>query len=270
MFPLAGKSFPTSPDELTTAIGEALADVIEFPTKADPVSAEGGKWPNLKHVKVDLSGAMIDPTKPPPAPPKAGGNRQPGISVDQLDVVGQPIHAGKSKLDLTLKAHQVSFDFAHDASGQAMLVLTDAKEGSVQVKIGKSDLQGLLLAAASAAAKQQGVTIQDLQLDLTSDGPRSIGAEIRVKAKKMVMSGTVVVRGKAQVDDQLVATLSDLSCTGEGMIGGMAAAMVGSKLKAFEGKRVSLMAFSLGDTKLRDVTISTGSTIQVAAEFGRA
>jgi hypothetical protein len=270
MFPLAGKSFPTSPDELATAIQEALAEVVELPKKGDPVTVEGGKWPNLKHVKVDLSGATIDPTKPPPAPPKAKGKRQPGISVDQLDFVGQPIHAAKSKLDVTLKAHKVSFDFAHDASGQAMLVLTDAKDGKVQVKVGKADLQALLLAAASAAARPQGVTVQDLQLDLTSDGPRSIGVEARVKAKKMVMSGTVVVRGKADLDGQLVATLSNLAVTGEGMIGGMAAALVGSKLKAFEGKRVSLMAFSLGDTKLRDIQISVGDPIRVAAEFGSA
>jgi hypothetical protein len=270
MFPLAGKSFPTSPEELANAIKEALADVIELPSKRDPVTLEGGKWPNLKHVKVDLSGATIDPTKPPPAPPKAKGKRQPGVSVDQLDFIGQPIHAAKSNLDVTLKAHKVDFDFAHDAAGQAMLVLRDAKDGQVQVKVSKADLQALLLAAASAAAKPQGVTIQDLQLDLTSDGPRSIGVEARVKAKKMVMSGTVVVRGKAAVDDQLVATLSNLAVTGEGMIGGMAAAMVGPKLKAFEGKRVSLMAFSLGDTKLRDVKISVGDTIRVAAEFGSA
>ena len=269
MFPLAGKTFPTSPQELADGIREALAEVIALPKVGDPVRVEGGQWPKLKHVTVDLSGASIDPTQPALAPPKPEGKREPGVSVDQLDIIGKPINVAESKLNVTLEAHDVSFDFAHDEKGQAMLVLTDAKDGHVQVRIGKADLQALLLAAASVAAKAQGVTIQDLQLDLTSDGPRAVSAEARVKARTMVMSGTVIVRGKAQVDDGLVATLSDLACTGEGMIGGMAAAMVNPKLKSFEGKRVPLMTFSLGDTTLRDVEISTGQTIEVTADFGR-
>ncbi|HEY2588725.1 MAG TPA: hypothetical protein VGI81_23485 [Tepidisphaeraceae bacterium] len=270
MFPLAGKSFPTSPQDLAAAIRKAMAEVISFPAKADPVRAEGGTWPSIDRVALDLTGAMIDPTKPPPAPPTLKGERQPGIKVGRLEVRGQPILIGKSEVNLALDGHNVGFDFARDAAGDAMLVLRDAKDGHVQVEAGKDDLQAMLRAAATTAGKPHGITIQDLQLTLTSDGPRSIGVEARVKAKKMVMSGTVVVRGKADVDDQLVATLSNLACTGEGMIGGMAAALVGSKLKAFEGKRVPLMAFSLGETKLRDVRISTGKTIRVNAEFGSA
>lgn len=270
MFPLAGTSFPNSAEDLVVAIRKALAEVISFPAKADPVRAEGGKWPSINRVALDLTGATIDPTKPPPAPPKLKGEREPGVEVDQLKVSGEPILIGKSKLNLALDGHDVSFDFARDASGQAMLMLRDAKDGHVQVEVGKDDLQAMLLAAATIAAKPHGIQIQDLQLALTSDGPRSVGVEARVKAKKMVMSGTVVVRGEADVDDQLVATLSNLACTGEGMIGGMAAALVGSKLKAFEGERIPLMAFSLGETKLRDVRISTGKTIRVNAEFGSA
>ena len=269
MFPLAGKAFPSSPDELATAIHDALAEVITFPKKSSAVTLEGGKWPAIKHAKVDLSGASISAGEPPPPPPKAKGKRTSGVEVDQLDVIGHPFHVEESKLNLTLKAHKVSFDFAHDAKGQATLVLTDAKDGQVQVKITKNDLQSMLLAAATLGAKQQGVTIQDLQIDLTSESTRSIDAEVRVKAKKMMMSGVVLLRGRAEIDDSLVATLSNLSCTGEGMVGGMAAAMLTPKLRAFEGKRFPLMAFSLGDVSLRDLKITAGETISVTAEFGR-
>ena len=270
MFPLAGKTFPQSADDLTTAIHDALAEVIEMPRKSSAVSIEGGKWPDLKHVKVDLSGAKISASQPPPAPPKARGKRQPGISVDRLDVLGHPLRVETSDLDLTLRAQEVAFDFAHDPAGGPMLVLTDAKSGHVEVKIAKKDLQAILLAGATVAAKQQGVSIQDLQISLTSEGPRSLAAEVRVKAKKMVMSGTITVRGKVDIDDKLVATLSSLACTGEGMIGGMAASFVGAKLKTVEGKRVPLMAFSLGDVALRDLKISAADPIKVSAEFGRS
>jgi len=267
MFPLSGKSFPTTADELATAIQEALEDVLTFPKKSNVIKATESTFPDLKSLKIDLSGATVNVNQPPPAPqPK--GKRKPGITVGQLDVTGHPIYYEKSKAELELKAKGLSFDFAHDAKGNALLVLTDAKDGHVHVKIGKDDLQAMLLAAASAAAKSQGVTVQELDVKLESSGDRSIVADVRVKAKKMVMSGVVNVRGRADVDDNLVATLSDLSCTGEGMIGGMAAGFLQSKLKAYDGKKFPLMAFSLGDVALRDLKISTKGAVQLSAEFG--
>lgn len=267
MFPLAGKSFPTTADELATAIQEALEDVLTFPKKSNVIKAIESTFPDLKSLKIDLSGATVNINEPPPAPqPK--GKRKPGVTVGQLDVTGHPIYYEKSKAELELKAKGLSFDFAHDAKGNALLVLTDAKDGHVQVKIGKDDLRAMLLAAASAAAKSQGVTIQELDVNLEATGDRSIAADVRVKAKKMVMSGVINIRGKADVDDNLVATLSDLSCTGEGMIGGMAAGFLQGKLKAYDGKKFPLMAFSLGDVALRDLKISTKGAIQLSAEFG--
>lgn len=269
MFPLAGKDFPTSADQLCTAIQNALAEVFSLAKKGSAITVRGGQWPHLKQVKVDLSGAQIKTLEPPP-PPKPKGERQPGVTVGWLDITGDPIRYEKSELGLSLEAREVAFDFAHDAAGNAMLVLKDAADGNVDVKIGKDDLQSLLLAAAGAAAKQQGVTIQELQINLTSQGPRSIGADVKVKAKKLMMSGTVSIRGKADIDDELVASLSDLSCTGEGVIGGMAAAFLQAKLKQLQGRRFPLMTFSLGDVSLRDLNVSTSNGLRVTAQFGSA
>lgn len=269
MFPLSGKDFPENADELATGIRDALADVLKFPKKSDPVTITGDRFPAIKQVKVDLSGAEVSAKEPPPQP-KPKGKRQPGVTVDQLQVVADPICYEKSKANFDLNARGLKFDFAHDQRGNAMLVLTDAKDGHVEVKISKSDLQSLLMSAASTAAKQQGATVQDLQLSLESSGPRSIAADVRVKAKKLVVSGTVNVKGKVDVDDSMVATLSDLSCTGEGMIGGVVAKFLQGKLQEYNGKRIPLMTFSLGDVALRDLKISTKNAIQVSAEFGRS
>jgi len=53
VFPLAGKSFPTSSDELAEAINGALAEVLTLDKKGDAVSAEGGKFPSIKKLKKD-------------------------------------------------------------------------------------------------------------------------------------------------------------------------------------------------------------------------
>lgn len=268
MFPLAGKDFPTSRDQLAKAIQEAMSKYLTFPRKGSVVTAEGGTWPDIKRARLDLSGARVIGDELP-MPPRPEGKRQPGVTVSQLEVVGQPIHAQNSQLNLSLEASSVRLDFARDTEGKPMLVLKEADQGHLEVEIGRDDIQSLLRAAVTAAAKQHGVAVQDLQVNLQSQGPRSIGGDVRIKAKKLVMSGTMHIRGRVDIDDNLVATLSNLSASGEGVIGTMAAGFLSPKLKQNDGKRIPLMAFSLGDVSLHDLNIKTDRGLEVTAHFGR-
>lgn len=269
MFPISGTNFPASIDELKAAIRGGLAEVLTLASPENTVRIEGGAWPNLDRMIVDLNNAAVNITQPP-AKPKPRDDRQKGITVGHFQVLGRPIRYGRSSADLDVSASNVSLDFAHDQSGRALLLLSDAADGRIEMKVSKADLQSAMTDAATAAAKPHGVAIQDLQLTLTSDGPRSLAGELRVKAKKMVMSGVVLLRGRIDIDQSLVATLSNLACSGEGMIGGMAAAMVNTKLKSYEGKRVPLTSLALGDTALRDVKIDAGQDVSITAKFGKA
>jgi hypothetical protein len=266
MFPLAGKDFPKTTEELTTAIHDALADVFTLPSKS-AVAAKGGDFPVLKSVTLDLDGASISATDAPPKPVGVG-KRKPGPSVEKLAISGHPIRYQKAKLDLDLTAKGVTFDFDRDKKNHPLLVLTDAEDGKVSAKISKADLQAVALEAATLAAKQQGVAIQELSLDLKQSGPRSVAADVRVKAKKMMMSGVIHIAGQLDVDDELNATLSNLTCTGEGVIGGTAAAFLKKKIQPLNGKEFPLMAFSLGDITLRDLKMKVGANVEVSAAFG--
>ncbi len=267
MFPLSGKSFPKSADELTSAIADALADVFTLADGQDVVTTAGGKFPAVKTVKVNLDGATVSATEPPPKP-LAVGKREAGVTVEKLDVSAQPIRYENAQLNLKVSGNGLTFDFGRDEDKRPLLVLTDADRGKVEAKIDKADVQALLLAAATAGAKEQGVTIQDLRVDLESDGPRSVAAAVRIKAKKLMMSGTIHVTGRLDIDDDLNATLSNLTCKGEGMVGSVAAGMIGKHIQPYDGATVSLMAFSLGDVKLRDLKITVGEAVQVTAAFG--
>ena len=267
MFPLAGKNFPDSAEALAEAIQGALGQVLTLAAKGDAVSAEGGKYPSVKKLKINLNNAEVSASEPPPKPTPTG-KRQPGIEVDQLEVVGHPIKYEKNKLDLELKASGVKLDFGRDKKGQPLLVLADAKTGHVQAKMSKADIEALARTAAEMAAKGQGIKIEDLDLTLTSEGKRSLAADVRVKARKMMVSGVLHITGRVDVDDELNATVSKLDCDGEGMVGTMASGLVKSKLKPYEGKVFPLMTFSLGDVTLRDLKIDVKSNVQVTAEFG--
>ena len=267
MFPLAGDQFPKSSDELTIAIRDALNKVFVLPDPQTAVRVEGGQWPSIDSLTVDLSGASLRGAQPPPRP-QPTAERNPGITVGRVQVSGHPIRYQQSKLDLELSATALRLDFARDKTGQPLLILADAGDGQLRLRTEKEDLRAMLLAAATIAARQHGATIQDLQINLASQGGKSIAGEVRVKAKKMIMSGTVTLRGSVSVFDTLVARPSNLSCTGEGMIGVMAAAMINPKLKAIEGQMIPLTALSLGDVKLRDLTVEAGDAIELVAQFG--
>jgi len=267
MFPLAGKDFPTTSDELAAAIQDKLEEVFTLPKKGG-VTADGGKFPAVKRLKVDLSGATVSATEPPPTP-QPTGKRQPGVTVEDFEVVGKPVQYETSKVNFGLTASGVRLDYAKDKKGNPLLVLAGADEGEAEAKIGKADIESLAMAVAGAAAKQQGVTVQDLSVNLTSEGDRSVAAEVRVKAKKLMMSGVIHVRGKLDVDDELNATVSDLSCKGDGVVGSMAAGLIQGKLQEYNGRRIPLMAFSLGDVSLRDLKIDTKGGLHVTAKFGK-
>src|SRR5688572_11849783 len=98
MFPLAGKKFPASADDLADAITTALADVFDLPGD-NTVDFSGGKYPAIKSVKVDLDGATVSANKPPPKP-LGTGKREPGPHVDKFDLSAQPIQYEQAKLNL--------------------------------------------------------------------------------------------------------------------------------------------------------------------------
>jgi len=268
VFPLAGKQFPRTPDELSGSIRDALSEVLTIPKNGSAVVVDAPKFPTVKKMKVDLDGASVRAATPPP-PPKPTGKREPGITVSQLEVTARPIKYEASKVNVQLKGSGLEFDFAKDKKGAPILVLTDAEDGNVDLNIDKADIKSLALAAASMAAKEQGVTIKDVEVNLRSEGKRSVAADVRVNAKKMMVSGAVHLKGKLDVDDELNATLSDLECTGEGVVGSIVSKFVQPKIKPYNGRKIPLVTFSLGDVSLRDLKIDAKNGLHVTARFGK-
>jgi hypothetical protein len=267
MFPLSGKNFPTTTEELDESLTAALTDVFTVNGDEEDIVVLDGKFPALKTVTIDLDGATVSAKKPPPRP-IGTGERQPGPSVAKLDLSASPIQYEQAKLNLKLTATGLKFDFDRDKQGNPLLVLTDAKSGKVDARIRKDDIEMLLKEAADVAAKQQGIKIEDLELDLQKAGPLGVTAAVRVKAKKLMMTGVIHITGRLDIDDELNATVSNLDCKGEGMIGTAAAGIVKKKLTPYEGATVPLMAFSLGDVALRDLEIDLKEDLHVTGAFG--
>lgn len=265
MFPLDGPAFPASAEELTASLESALRRLFRVDRPGPIVRVQGGTWPALERVTVDLAGAALHAPGPPPRP--GGAHQRPGFFVRDWTVSAPGVRTAGAAGDLELTARDVRLDYDLDErAGQALLVLAGAGQGRVRAATSKRDLEALLLAAARAGAAEHGVSIERTTLELESLDSRAVRVAARVEARKVVRVN-IDVTGRLTVDEQLVATLSNLECGGSGLVGSMVAGLVRRHLAPLEGRRVPLQAFALGDVRLRDLELAVRDGIEVTAAF---
>src|SRR3712207_4396091 len=95
-------------------------------------------------------------------------------------------------------------------------------------------------------AGKHGVTVDQVRLSLQLRGERSVDAEVQLRARKLFFSTTVRIGAKLDLDEQLNARLSGLTCNGEGAIGALACGGLQPHLQKLNGRSFSLMALPLG------------------------
>jgi hypothetical protein len=183
---------------------------------------------------------------------------------------GRPILLQGAKVQLICTAREVRIGQGRDADGNLLLVLQDAAEGSIELSVALLDLEALVLAGAKAQADKQGVTIEDVRIELQSRSEHALDAIVQVRAKKLFLTTTVRVSGSVAIDEQLQARISDLECQGEGTFGTLACGFITPHLERMNGRTFSLMALPLGELKLRDLCIAAGPELRVTARFGSA
>lgn len=265
MFPLSRPTLPTGPDELRDAIEQGLREVVR--TSGPMVTIEGKNYPELAAIRVSLDQASLS-ERPPKLGAPAGAGR-PALRVDEFAIAGRGVRVQNAAVDLSCHARDVEIFQAEDRSGNLVLLLQSAAEGSIEVATSVADLEALLRSEATKAAAQQGVTVEDVKTKLQARSERALDVEVQVRAKKLFLSATVRITGALEIDDQLNARLRGLQCQGEGALGSLASGFISPYLQRFDGRAFALTALPLGEVKLRDVRIAAGAELRVTAQFGR-
>jgi hypothetical protein len=265
MFYLAATEFPTTSETLAQALTSTLRELFTLPAGREPARVVG-QFPGLEEVRIDLNQAAVRTRQVPPKP--VGTDQvQTGPTVQRLVIEGQPMFLEDAALQFNLAAEDVRLDFGRDSTSRPLMLLGQARQGQVRVRMSHQDIQSLLLAGARAKAEAHGLAIQNVELVLTQSNPRSVAVEMRITAKKFV-TAVIGIRGQLQIDEELRARLGGLSCQGDGMIGKMVCGVLTPQLQKLEGREVPLMALSLGEVRLRDVQIDTRNGLEIAARFG--
>jgi hypothetical protein len=274
MFPLATQDVPTDAAMLEEALAASFAEVFAKPPRKPIRIEENGKagYPDLKLVEIDLSGAAIDLANPPERPVPAAGKGRTGPTVESFTIRADPLLLQDSPLKLELKARDVKFNYRRDQFDRPLLMIRAARDGHIQLSIGRDNLERALLHAAQGAAAGHGVAIKDIQIDLEQDrrNPNSVAAHIEVTAKKFV-TAIIHLTGLFEIDEELNAHLAELECRGEGMVGSMVCGFIKPHLARVSDRSFSLMAFSLGDVRLRDLDFKIDDrALSLRASFGDA
>jgi hypothetical protein len=270
MIPLGGDQFPTTAAELADALRTALGEVVRLPDERAAVTV-AGNYPASDKLRIDLSGGTVA-VHGRPEDPAGVGQPQPGPSFRTLQVLAHPLNAEGAKLHLDLTAADVRFNFDRTRTGRPVMTLAAATDGQVVARVSRADFEALVTAKATAAAKEKGVEVERIDMNLTQLGPRSVRLDakgyVQTKALFKTIRGAVTFAARLDVDDRLVARLSGLDVAGEGMMLALAVNMIRGRITALEGKEFPLTTFALGGVRLRDVRLQVGDELAVTAAFG--
>lgn len=266
MFSLLQQGLPRNARELAAALDASLRRVLEIPS--DPVTVREKGYPDLDEIAVNLSGAKMRANAPRPSFPVGAG--EPAFSARHLTLSAHPLLFGNAAVDLDLEANEVVLHQNRGPDDNIVLLLHRTDAGQIAISIAQHNLETLVAEIAKGEAAKHGVVIEDVLLNLTSRGSRSLGADLRVQARKLFVRATIRITGRLEIDDRLVARISGVSCEGEGAIGTLVCGILTPHLQKAQTHAIPLLALPLGEVRLRDIRLNTGDGIRVTAEFGAA
>lgn len=264
MFPLYTETFPTSANELAALLNASIQRL--FSGVSAPVTVRAADYPNVAELRVVLDGAQLRANLPPA--PRPIGTGAPALTAGELKITGSPLSLGPATADLDLHAHDVRLHQSVDLNGEIVLTIQSAADGEIAVSTNKAELERAIAAVAASAAGTHGVSIDQVQANVTSRGVRSVDAEVRLRARKLFFTTVIRIAAKLDLDEDLNARLSGLACHGEGAVGALACSVLAPHLQKLDGRTIALMALPLGEVRLRDVRLTVGERLTVNAAFG--
>jgi hypothetical protein len=261
MLPISGDSFPASADELAAAMRRGFEGEGVTP---QAIVAEGGSFPQLAKLSVDLTGAQL--TRDDRLRSYSGGDGG-VLSAEQFEIFGAPLYFEKAAIEARMQGERVEATITGEPKAGS-LVLKSAGAGSVSVKVAIEALEGLLQSVAAEAASKQGVEVKKTKLTLKQEGPRSVTFRAEVTAKVFIMSADLALTGRLEIDDEFNAKLSGLALDGDAMVTNLAGSFLKPRLQQLEGKTIPLFAFLPSGLLLRDIQVSVAPELCVQARFG--
>lgn len=268
ILPLSAPEVPRTGGQLVESLLNAWKAGLKLPAPERAVTIVGGRYPSVREMRVDLSGARVMDGK---SRPQVGDLRPTtrSLAVEHFALVAEDFATEKSRANLQVTADGVKLDLQKDRRGTPVLVMTDADEGTLHFDTAVADMERLMLSAARASAGRRGVYVRDLKLYFRTAGPRSLYAEMYVTTLVGFVPAGLRFTARVDVDEAMNARLSDLAADGDELLGPVVVAFIRPQLKKFDGQTKPLVGFPNKAVRLKDVQITAGDRITLDAVFGK-
>ena len=158
VFSLGQVRMPQDPTELSVALKEGWKPVISVPDLQKAVLIQGDAYPSLETLKIDLSDAELHP---PAKKEKVELNNrvEKNLDVQHLEVCAEPVHLKQAKLNMRLTADGARIDMERDRRGRPVMLLAQAKTGTLSFDVSRTDAESLMLQNAREMASPYGVRV---------------------------------------------------------------------------------------------------------------
>lgn len=267
VFSLGEGRMPQDPTELSVALEEGWKHTISVPDPQKAVVIRGGEYPSLEALKIDWSDAELHPPKKKEKV-ELNNRVEKNLDVQHLEVCGQPVLLKKAKLNMRLTADGARIDMERDRRGRPVMLLADAKAGTLSFDVTRADAEQIMLQNAREMASPYGVKVEKMQLLVIPETPRSVEAELYVETKVALIPAGMLFKAHVTVDDKMNARLSGLTCEGDEALGPLIVHFLRPALAKYEGRSRPLVNFPERTMRLHDVAVRVDDRLHLTAAFG--
>jgi hypothetical protein len=262
--PLEQVSDLRRPADLVGALTAGFAKRLHLPPGPSAVAAMGA-WPDLDLLRVDLSnGTVREDYKPRQFKTPAAAT--PVLTARRLEYIASPLYYDNGPTNWSISADDARLGLIHDEKGHKALVLTDCSAGAFEFSLRRADLEPMLLAGAREHSRG-GFAVRGVQLSLTSPDPRSLWADMTVRASWLLLPATFRIRGQLEIDDAFNVHLSGLSCEGQDVTGALIAGFIDRAMSKYNNKALPVARWPDNRITLTGVSVQVDDSVTIRATF---
>jgi len=273
VLPLGRTPRPATGEELAArlhaTVSESLAGLADASRVNVSARLEGA---DVTELDVDLTGVVVTrvPSSAPEAPPAvAVRERTPGV-VGRLRVQAHPLTALDVPVDVDADLARVPFAWVESPDDRLGVELleppaTDPVTGSVRVAAPREQVLEAVRRVATRVAARQGVTLQQLDVDLVQQGPSGFAVRLDARVRKGLLGASVQARATATISEALVLTLADVDLSSGNPLVGAMLSMARSRVDAVAARPIDLAAQLPPGVRLQDVRVEVGEQLVLTA-----
>ena len=177
-------------------------------------------------------------------------------------------------VDVVLEGNVEDLKFVWAVDDQSRLGVgeSDKELGRLRIQLHAETSQDALVAAATELLQEQvaeaGVTVSDLDVKLSSTGPRSATIAATAKIRKGILGASANFEAKATIDDAMVLRITEPQLSSRNPLVAALLLVTRERITTAVASPIDLNASLPASLHLRDVTFDFGERIRVDVTFG--